>query len=193
MKLVGVVKFNISLETKKRFEIPQSFKDKLNELNLAIINNITMAKIETMEVFSFEAYTIESGKEKLIKLFAQSCKEKNIYSCVSNIQYEVEESTAMSDRNGHSKELVDKINYIWVRNSQSFKLILKTMYEKYAVEANDKGIEYSDEHFDDFVYNFLTNVCDDMDLEVIINFIRFREQVDNSHYRVLYSDGWINF
>lgn len=91
--------------------------------------------------------------------------------------------------NGHDKDLVNKINYIYAKDVEAMKPILLALYKRDVVVADTKGITEQMFHnnFDLFCENFLTYVCDDEDLKTIINFVRYRDQKTN---KVLFADGW---
>lgn len=82
----------------------------------------------------------------------------------------------MSYYNGHNNDLVDKLNELWLdkKNHNNFGIIISALYVKYQEECDKKDIhfvEQYDKFYDCFVWNFLSNVCDDCDLETIIKFV----------------------
>ena len=89
-------------------------------------------------------------------------------------------SDIMSYHNGHNSVLVDKLNELWGEeiNRFNFSLIVKSLYTMYSDECYDKNIcrlPFSDPHYGDFLWEFLTNVCDDLDLETIIQFVTHKK------------------
>ena len=128
------------------------------------------------------------------KKFNQFYKENNFKPF--NVVYSIKEDAIMDTTNGHDAKLVEYINYIWCRQSESFKPILFALFTRDKDEATEKGIELSmfENNFESFAYEFLQHVCDDVDLGAIIDFIRYREDIPNSicnRQRRLYSDGWV--
>lgn len=80
----------------------------------------------------------------------------------------------MSTNNGHNRELVRKINYLFNDESMidNFALILETLAQRDALEIKEK-LDIEIECCDDAIDNaseLLMQICDDNDLEVIINF-----------------------
>ena len=106
----------------------------------------------------------------------------------------------MNTGNGHSGDLVKKINYAWNHNQISFKPILCALYERDIEEITDhdafqipdwreskeynNGVRSGDwydynemaladmkNRWDKFADNYLQHIADDGDLECIINFV----------------------
>lgn len=82
----------------------------------------------------------------------------------------------MDYNNGHSKNLVDKIN--WIANDP----VRKTLFDNV---LSFLGSVYSDEYDynEDDKWGFLTNVCDDTDLETIITHCRIETFLPNDNER----------
>lgn len=87
----------------------------------------------------------------------------------------------MDTYNGHNPELVRKINSAWrddkYHNSFS-EILLALLYrdheeyiEKYG-EVEDYSVDYAMAH----AHEIMEGVCDDLDLECILNFIRYEEE-----------------
>lgn len=153
-------------------------------------------KITCNKYFYVCAETKEEAKAVAKKEFECFIQEEKIKLNKGYLMC-IKEDIILDTTNSHDKNLVDKINYIWARvNEDRFKPILIALYQRDKEEAEEKGIEEIDEYtsFDSFAYEFMKSVCDDVDLAVIIDFIRFREPIPNSicnSSRTLYSDGWV--
>lgn len=81
----------------------------------------------------------------------------------------------MSYHNAHNKELVDKINWIAndpVRKSMLNKVI-KFLIDSYSDECEIIGYDTDDQ------WSFLTDICDDADLETIISYCRINSMLPN--------------
>ena len=116
--------------------------------------------------------------------------------------YELMGGDIMYIGNGHSTELVEKINDAWRKHKQSFEIILKALYERDIDEItdsdafqiakwvgswqwnegcrNDNWTPYMDmaladmkEHWEDYAENYLMHIADDADLEAIIAFMHY--------------------
>ena len=108
----------------------------------------------------------------------------------------------MDTLNGHSAELVDKINDAWRKGKKEFEIVLKALYERDIDEITDAdsfqiakwvgSFEYNDglrndrwqpymdmaladmkEHWEDYAENYLMHIADDCDLEAILAFIHY--------------------
>lgn len=145
-------------------------------------------KISCNKYFYVWGETKDEAKQVAKKEFECFVKEENI-KLTRGYLMAISEDTIINDTNGHNKDLVNKINYIWARVYEDrFKPILLALYERDKIEAEEKEITFDlfNSSFESFAYEFMMHVCDDVDLEVIIDFIRFREDT-----RVLYHDGWV--
>lgn len=195
MKFQGFVYFDVKFQTNtttNRYEIPKSVYEKLSQFHM--LKATCETTFTTYKIFFVEAPTKECAKMMIGKKFNQFYKENNFNPF--NMVYEIKEESVMDTTNGHDAKLVEYINYIWCRQSESFKPILLALFTRDKEEANDKGIELSmfENDFSSFAYEFLQHVCDDVDLGVIIDFIRYSEPIPNSicnRHRVLYSNGWM--
>ena len=171
MKYQGCVKFDIEFSN----VLSKCLYDKASKLNLTILSSTCNAKFSTCKIFFIDAPTLECATNMLRNEFIKFYKENNFKP--TNILYTIKEETIMDTTNGHNADLVKKINYIWARRKEiieNLKLILTTLYRRDKLEANEKGITYNlfNDDFDSFAQVFLTNVCDDVDLEIIIDFVR---------------------
>ncbi len=110
----------------------------------------------------------------------------------------------MDTTNGHSPELVDKINKAWSKKKEKFHDIIVALYRRDIDEITDsdafqyepwkstseykKGVETGDwslynrmaleflEHnWENEAYNYLMHVADDLDIETILSFVRYKE------------------
>lgn len=174
MRFQGKVNFDIKIKTNYT-NLPKSFYDKITQLHL--LNPICETTCSTFKMFFFEAPSKEIASTTLSKEFAKFCNENNIMPF--NVKYDIVERTIIDTSNAHDEALVDTINYIWCRDSESFKPILLALYTRDMEEAIKKEIDPSliGTDFESFAYEFMMKVCDDMDLAVIIDFIRFREDI----------------
>lgn len=90
----------------------------------------------------------------------------------------------MNPYNGHSKELVLKINRLWKKNKSKFCPILIALFHRdfdeiynadsfggLPTDKNDAWLSLS-LNWETNAYNYLMHIADDGDLETIINFIR---------------------
>ena len=195
MKFQGCVNFDVKFQTittNNRYEMPKSVYEKLSHFHM--LKAICETTFTTYKIFLIEAPTKECATMMLGKKFNQFYKENNFKPF--NVVYSIKEDSIMDTTNGHDAKLVEYINYIWCRQSESFKPILFALYTRDKDEATEKGIELSmfENNFESFAYEFLQHVCDDVDLGAIIDFIRYREDIPNSickSQRRLYSDGWV--
>lgn len=195
MKFQGCVYFDVKFQTSttnNRYEMPKSVYEKLSQFHM--LKAICETTFTTYKIFFIEAPTKECATMMLGKKFNQFYKENNFKPF--NVAYEIKEESIMDTTNGHDAKLVEYINYIWCRKSESFKPILFALFTRDKDEATEKGIELSmfENNFSSFAYEFLQHVCDDVDLGAIIDFIRYREDVPNSicnRQKRLYSDGWV--
>ena len=195
MKFQGCVNFDVKFQTSTTNnynEIPKSVYEKLSHFHM--LKATCETTFTTYKIFFIEAPTKECATMMLGKKFNQFYKENNFNPF--NVVYSVKEDAIMDTTNGHDAKLVEYINYIWCRESESFKPILFALFTRDKDEATEKGIELSmfENDFESFAYEFLQNVCDDVDLGAIIDFIRYREEIPNKPcvvYRRLYSHGWV--
>ena len=195
MKFQGCVNFDVKFQTSTTNnynEIPKSVYEKLSHFHM--LKATCETTFTTYKIFFIEAPTKECATMMLGKKFNQFYKENNFKPF--NVVYSIKEDAIMDTTNGHDAKLVEYINYIWCRQSESFKPILFALFTRDKDEANEKGIELSmfENDFESFAYEFLQHVCDDVDLGAIIDFIRYREDVPNSicnRQRRLYSNGWV--
>lgn len=77
--------------------------------------------------------------------------------------------------NGHNRKLVDAICDAWDENSKRFEGILFAFCIRDEQEIKDKFDGYcpqTSEDALDFAHEIMENVCDDMDLECILKFLR---------------------
>lgn len=108
----------------------------------------------------------------------------------------------MDTLNGHSTELVEKINDAWRKGKKNFEPILKALYERDIDEItdadsfqlakwggswqwnegcrNNNWTPYMDmaladmkEHWEDYAENYLMHIADDCDLEAILAFMHY--------------------
>lgn len=195
MKFQGCVDFDVKFQTNttnNRNEMPKSVYEKVSQLHM--LKATCETTFTTYKIFFIEAPTKECATMMLGKKFNQFCKENNFKPF--NVVYRIKEEPIMDTTNGHDAKLVEYINYIWCRQSESFKPILFALFTRDKDEATEKGIELSmfENDFESFAYEFLQHVCDDVDLGAIIDFIRYREDIPNSicnRQRRLYSNGWV--
>jgi hypothetical protein len=86
---------------------------------------------------------------------------------------------AMSMFNGHDRKLVRAINCAWnnKNSSELFQYIIPALMLRDKDEVLEKFdcncIEEVVSAWDNCLYHFLTNVCDDTDLIAILNFVRW--------------------
>ena len=194
------MKFNCSVHFSLMFntettndsrEYPKSISDKMNKLYLHH-NKVTCQVVySTSTYFTIDAPSKECAAMMCGKKFNEFYKKENLKPF--NVTYEIKEADIMDTLNAHDPKLVEHINYIWCRASERFKPILFALYERDKVEAEEKDIIVpTDDNFDSFAYDFLMHVCDDADLETILNFVRYREETANG-CRTLYAEGWVNY
>lgn len=91
-----------------------------------------------------------------------------------------EESDIMDTLNAHNKELVRKINKAW-RTEKHHKLfggillaLLIRDHEEYE-DKFDTVDDYSEDFAMEHAHEILEHVCDDMDLETVLSFVRYME------------------
>lgn len=134
-------------------------------------------KIKCNKYFYVWGETKEEAKQIAKKEFEWFIKEENI-KLTRGYLIGISEDNIINDTNGHNKDLVDKINYIWARvHEDRFKPVLLALYQRDRKEAEDKEIPFDliEIEFNSFAYEFMMHVCDDVDLKVIIDFIRFKD------------------
>jgi hypothetical protein len=187
MKFIGQVDFTLEIVETKTNVYKSDFSQKMLRtlcLPCLVEHQENKHLYSTFKLFYIEESDAYSAMEKLVKLFSGYCGSNNL-TCKS-VKYNVEPERIM-DSVSHDEKLIGYINYIWARNHYSFEPILTILYQRDQEEAEDKGVSApTEDNFDEFAYEFLNRVCDNVDLKTIIDFIRYRE--DN---RVLYSDGWV--
>lgn len=99
---------------------------------------------------------------------------------------EVAHFGVMDGTNGHNKQLVKDINVRWAEDKPMFKPILQALYERDAEEilnsesftfdeaADAEWVEdYMKTKWDEVAGDYLTNIADDQDLEVILMYVRY--------------------
>ncbi len=141
--------------------------------NSMSIEDFNVDEITLTKVFKVDAETTERAFEYVKEQISCFCKRNNKTILTNHI---VLMQDIMSYHNGHNRILVDKLNELWLdkKNHNNFGIIISALYVKYIEECDDKGIhivEQYDKFYEDFVWDFLTDVCDDCDLETIIKFV----------------------
>ena len=193
MKFECVVDFMLMFNTETRNdsrEYPKSVYDKMSKLHLHHKKVTCQVMYSTYALFTIEAPSKECAAMMCGKRFNEFYKKENLEPF--NVSYKIKEAEIMNTLNAHDPELVEHINYIWCRASERFKPILLALYERDKEEAEEKDIVVpTDDNFESFAYDFLMHVCDDADLETILNFVRYREATPNG-YRTLYAEGWVD-
>lgn len=111
-------------------------------------------------------------------------QEKEIMPCyLDNISSKIVENAIMDTLNCHNKELVYKINVAWSLSiyQSNFVHILYAIAQRDAKEIKDKFdcIIKTPEEAMANAHMILENVCDDSDLEIILNFIGWKDNVFN--------------
>lgn len=111
-------------------------------------------------------------------------QEKEIVPCyLDNISSKIVENAIMDTLNCHNKELVYKINVAWSLSiyQSNFAHILYAIAQRDAKEIKDKFdcIIKTPEEAMANAHMILENVCDDSDLETILNFIGWKDNVFN--------------
>lgn len=145
--------------------------------NSMSIEDFKVDEITLTKVFKVDAETTGKAFEYVKKQISCFCKRNNKTILKNHI---ILMQDIMSYHNGHNKKLVDKLNELWDEeiNRFNFSLIVKSLYTMYLEECYDKNIcrlPFSDPHYGDFLWEFLTNVCDDLDLERIIQFVTHKK------------------
>lgn len=188
MRYDGFVKFTLKIQSN---ELPTSVRMNLNGCGILIKPISTISEVEMTQVFDISAKTKTEALEKTKAEFLSFCKEKNL-NPIGAMTTQVKSPTLMDTCNSHSSNLVDKINYIWQseKYDDSLKTIATALYERDREECYEKNIileEYENDLYG-FLYEMFMHVCDDADLEVVINFVRAR----NSKGQVIWaeSDSW---
>lgn len=191
MKWIGCVEFKVTFEMENGV-IPSNIR----KLCLPIRSAEIISTISTLKTFEIESTSREGAFMMLGKEFGRYYKENNLK--VFDVKYNVKLDKIMDTNNAHDPKLVEYINYIWCRKSKSFYPIIKALCERDIDEINDKREDailndLNDErYFADAVQFYLMQCADDGDLETIINFIRYREKIENTSntYKYLYANGW---
>ena len=188
MRYNGFVTFTLRVQTN---ELPKSVRMSLDGCGILIKPISTISEVEVTEMFNISANSKTEALEKTKVEFLNLCKKKN-FNPIGGMVTEVRLSTLMDTCNAHSADLVDKINFIWQseKHDGSLKTIATALYERDIEECNEKNIfinEYENDLFG-FLYEMFMHVCDDADLEVVINFVRAR----NSKGQTIWadSDAW---
>lgn len=90
----------------------------------------------------------------------------------------------INGKDGHDKELVRKINLLWMNDKIRFHQILVALYSRDLQEIMDadsfaelpdspgKACIELENNWDKYAANYMQHIADDLDLETIINFIR---------------------
>ena len=172
MRYNGYVGFTLKVEN---HEVPKSIREKFK--NASIYSVETTSEVRMNRLIDCSAISKTEALEKVKTEFFSFCQEKDIKP-IGALTTKVELSTLMNTHNSHNGDLVDKINYIWQTElyDDSLKSIATALYERDIEECNDKNIfisEYQNDLYG-FLYEMFMHVCDDEDLEVVINFVRAR-------------------
>lgn len=156
------------------YRLLATFEVKANSMSIEEfkVNEITLTK-----VFKVYAETTEKAFEYVKKQISCFCKRNNKTILKNHI---ILLQNIMSYHNGHNSVLVDKLNELWDEEINRFNisLIVESLYTMYSDECYDKNIcrlPFSDPHYGDFLWEFLTNVCDDLDLQTIIQFVTHKK------------------
>lgn len=103
---------------------------------------------------------------KVVETFNKTPKQKDSYYM-----------GIINPYNGHNKKLVDDICNAWDNEKfhDSFKYILFSLAQRDKSEIFDKMGIYitSTEQAMDMAHEIMENVCDDLDLECILKFVRY--------------------
>lgn len=160
-----------------------------------------MKHIITYSIKQQETKVIEAkGEPQAVAMLKETLKKegKQLYK-IDKI--ETKFNVILNTFNGHNEKLVEYINIIWndAENHKRIKEILKVLINRDKDEFEDKMFEGCDEKdcFDllewlerDFTscfYEYLHRVADDMDLRIIIDYVRYR----NIKGHWLFSSGWV--
>lgn len=188
MRYTTFVSFVLKVESN---EIPLSVRERLRGCGLLIESISTISEVKVTQAFSVSANSKTDALEKGKIAFEKMCKEKNIIS-IGLVKTNVQNVSLMNTHNSHNADLVDKINFIWQseKYDRRLKTIATALYERDIEECNEKNIfinEYENDLYG-FLYEMFMHVCDDADLEVVINFVRAR----NSKGQTIWadSDSW---
>lgn len=176
---------------KKRFQVTVKFVLKLvedgmgngctpfvdllvNNKGLNVRKHNIVSKLECLKVFTIccnEDEAVDTAKNKFYELL-HGWRE-NILA----FEMDIQPDTIMNTTNSHNKELVDKINALWASHGNPydtdlFKCVIKALFERDIDEANGKELthEFFERDFEGFMQMFLMNVCDDSDLQWIIDY-----------------------
>ena len=114
-------------------------------------------------VKSAKAKAVENVKAKAAKAKA----EKNTKVRTEN--------QIMDDRNGHNPILVEKINKIYNHEYGRMRTIVNALIARDYEEVTTKFPYFECFCEDDKICDYLMHTADDLDLEVIINFVRMKE------------------
>lgn len=152
------------------YKLLATFEVKANSMS---IEDFNVDEITLTKKFNVDAESTERAFEYVKEQISCFCKRNNKTILNNHI---VLTQDIMSYHNGHNSVLVDKLNELWLdkKNHNNFEIIFYALYTKYQEECDDKGIRIVNRHnkfYEDFVWDFLTNVCDDCDLETIIKFV----------------------
>lgn len=188
MRYNGFVTFTLKVQSN---ELPTSVRISLNGCGILIKPISTISEVEMTQAFNVSAKSKTEALEKTKAEFLAMCKEKNL-NPIGGMTTQVKSQTLMDTCNAHNGDLVDKINYIWQseKYDNSLFTIAKALYERDREECYEKNIileEYENDLYG-FLYEMFMHVCDDADLEVVINFVRAR----NSKGQTIWaeSDSW---
>lgn len=188
MRYVGFVSFTLKFQSEG---VPSSVNNALANSGFIVKSISTFTEVNLTTSFNCSADSKSEAIENVKKEFFKYCKGKG-YNPIGGMTTQVMLSTLMDTCNSHNGDLVDKINYIWrsEKYDDSLKTIATALYERDIEECNEKNIfinEYENDLFG-FLYEMFMHVCDDADLEVVINFVRAR----NSKGETIWadSDAW---
>lgn len=116
----------------------------------------------------------------------------NILIKETNIQAIQKKETILYADNGHNRDLVDKINFLWNVCKERFKPIIGCLLERDIVEYTEKfncdAKSALLQDWEEIAFNYLSRVSDDTDLEVIINFISYYDK-EKKQYILANSEG----
>lgn len=150
------------------------WKNKFGNENVNIDNPTISANADIRKFFTTYAEDKNGVIDNIGKLCYYYTTEKLGIS-VEVKSYKIDFARIMETDNGHNKELVEGINYLYSHgNEERLTMIAKTLFERDCEEAEQFGItDIDDLDNEDVLHSFLTNVCDDMDLETILKFCRY--------------------
>jgi hypothetical protein len=187
MRYEGSVSVMVKIQSK---EVPSSIGKTLHK-DFAVHSASSFTEAQVTKIFFCNANSNAEAIDITKKMFFDFCKE-NGYNAVGGMTTKVKLSTLMNPYNGHNEDLVNKINYIWATGKYDNELhtIAKALFKRDEEECFEKNIipeQYENDLYG-FLYEMFIHVCDDADLEVVIDFVRCR----NSKGQIIWacSDGW---